>query len=147
MRKIIFFICIFTTIITSPCMSQQNNSIDVNCRIEINELNYYKNIFFSWQYYYYFNNNLSIFDLTPLFFDNLFYKINTFDNIFLNYSDRRTNIVNKNIISNENNVSNFIAEVGLLSMFFIPNSIMNNYQKDIYRNYRQEQHVNDRIFK
>jgi len=138
MKKILFFIYILTIIIT-PCTAQQNNNLT-------DELSHFENIVFSWQYHYLENDkNIYFINLNPLFFSNIYFKMNTFEYIRRNY--RRSNIQTGNKSSNENNVGNFIAEVGYFSMLFVPNSIMNQYQRDIYRNYNHEQSANEKLYR
>jgi len=138
MKKILFYIYILAIVIT-PCAAQQNND-------SIGRTDELDHIVFGWQYSHHINDiNINFINLNPIFFGNSFINIDTWGYMRKNY--RQQNNQTAQISSNENNVGNFIAGVGAISLLFVPNSMMNKYQRDIYKNYNQEQSVNEKIYR
>ena len=146
MMKKIIFICILSAIIITPCTAQQiNNSIDPARSRGINESIHFENMIFSWQYHYLENDiNISFINLNPIFFSN-FHRVDTWEYVRRNTGQLIYQI--GNISSDENGISDFIAFVGSFYLIFAAPSHINQYQHDIYKNYKKEQSVNEKILK
>ena len=132
MRKILPFIFILTIII-SPCAAQQ----------EVDEINHFENIFFSWQYYNLENiKNINFISLNPLFFATNNFAIDTFQFARRNYRPPITQTTRTH--SNDFNAAGFLGMAALFYMGYATSSSMNQYQRDIYRNHNQEQAAAER---